>query len=766
MADLLNLLRRVVEGVNKTRDLKLSMKQLVHQVREGLDVDACTVFLWDGNIERYVLMATDGLASESVGKVTLTKNEGMIGLVGKREEPLNLANSRLHPNYHHVEDVGEDEFHGLLAVPIIHNRKLLGVLSVQRYAVERFQDEQEAFLVTLSAQLAGIIAHAEATGTLSGTNLLGDESKSDIRFEGVACASGVAIGTATIINPSISLESVRATRTDDIDGELARFENAINGLRKELSDTRTRLQGELRPEELALFDVYAGILDDQAVGGTVRERIREGEAAAGALAETMRGYVQHFEAMEDAYLRERASDMRDLGQRLLAHVMANEEEKVIPEGCILIGEEISAAVFGSLDPESVAGIVCSQGSANSHLAILARALNIPTVLGAVEMPWQEMDGKELVVDGYRGHVYYQLSSERRSYFETLVEEEQQRVSGLEKLAPLPAQTTDGCKIDLMINTGLQTDILRSQASGADGVGLFRTEIPFMMLGRFPSEEEQAKIYRTQLEAFAPRPVTMRTLDIGGDKSLDYFPIEEDNPFLGWRGLRVTLDHPEIFIVQVRAMLRASLGLNNLRIMLPMVTSISEVEDSLALIHRAVYELNEEGHPVEVPEVGVMIEVPSAVYLVQEFLSMVDFLSVGSNDLTQYLLAVDRNNPRVAGIYDSMHPAVLKALKIIVTEASAKDIPVSVCGELAGDPIGAVTLLGLGYRNLSMSSANLLRVKAVLRQIDAQWAETIANGLLHLDDPKVIRSTLQLALQKQGVPLTSLGLLPSRNLEPA
>jgi phosphotransferase system enzyme I (PtsP) len=635
------------------------------------------------------------------------------------------------------------------------------VLSVQRYRTERFRDEEEAFLVTLSAQLAGIIAHAEATGTLSGMNLLGGEAQKDIRFEGVACATGVAIGQAYVVSPTVSLASVRYTKAKNINEELARFESAISGLREELSSTRERLKGELRPEELALFDVYAGILDDQAVGGTVREKIMAGEAAQSSLAGTMRGYVQHFEEMDDAYLRERASDMRDLGQRLLTHLIDGEAEREIPDRCILIGEEISAAVFGTLDPENVAGIVCSQGSANSHLAILARALNIPTVLGVQELPWQELDNEELVVDGYRGHVYFKLSQERKDYFQELVQDEKVRVSGLDALADLPAETADGMNIDLMINTGLQTDVIRSQASGADGVGLFRTEIPFMMLGRFPSEEEQAKIYRNQLEAFHPRPVTMRTLDIGGDKSLEYFPIEEDNPFLGWRGLRVTLDHPEIFIVQIRAMLRASLDLNNLKIMLPMVTSVGEVEDSLAIIHRAVYELNEEGVKVEVPEVGVMIEVPSAVYLIKEFLSMVDFISVGSNDLTQYLLAVDRNNPRVADIYDSMHPAVLKALKIIVSESQAANIPVSVCGELAGDPIGAVTLLGLGYRNLSMSSANVLRVKSVLRQIDSGWAETIANGLLNLDDPKVIRSTLQLALQKTGVPLTSLGLLPSR-----
>jgi phosphotransferase system enzyme I (PtsP) len=282
----------------------------------------------------------------------------------------------------------------------------------------------------------------------------------------------------------------------------------------------------------------------------------------------------------------------------------------------------------------------------------------------------------------------------------------------------------------------------------------------MMRDRFPSEEEQARIYRAQLEAFAPLPVTMRMLDIGGDKSLDYFPIVEDNPFLGWRGIRVMLDHPELFMVQIRAMLRASLGLENLKVMLPMVTSVSEVEEALAIIHRAVLELNDEGVAVILPEVGVMGEVPSAVYLVREFATLVDFISVGSNDLTQYLLAVDRNNPRVANIYDSLHPAVLKALKMVVDAANEGGIPVSLCGEMAGDPLGAVTLVGLGYRHLSMSSSNLLRVKSILRQIDSGWAHTVASGLLHLDDPKVVRSTMRLALRKAGIPLTDIGILPS------
>lgn len=761
MLDMLSLLRRVVEAVTASRDLKLSLGRLTTLVKQGMDVDACSVFLWDANVERYVLMATDGLNAATVGKVTLTKNEGMIGLVGKREEPLNLANSVKHPNFHPVPLIGEEQFKALLAVPIIHNRKLLGVITMQRVSEQRFSDEAEAFLVTLSAQLAGVIAHAEATGALSGNDFTGGQTRNDIRFQGVACSTGVAIGQGFVVAPEVDLASIRFHKSLDIDGDVQKFTQALQDVRHELSDTRTRLENELRPEELALFDVYAGILEDKAIGGAVIDRIKAGENAPSALATVMRGYIEHFEQMEDAYLRERASDMRDLGQRILNCLLVDQAEQEIPHHSILVGNELSAAIFSKIDPEHVAGIITKQGSANSHLAILARALNIPTVLGIQELPWQELHDKELVVDGYRGHVYYQLSAERRNHFESLVNDEKSRVLGLDALADLPSDMADGTAIQLMVNTGLQTDVVRSKDIGADGVGLFRTEVPFMMLGRFPSEEEQAKIYRAQLESFYPKPVTMRTLDIGGDKSLEYFPIEEDNPFLGWRGIRVTLDHPEIFIVQVRAMLRASLGLNNLKIMLPMVTSIGEVEEALALIHRAVYELNEEGVAVETPDVGVMIEVPSAVYLVKDFLSLVDFMSVGSNDLTQYLLAVDRNNPRVAGIYDSMHPAVLKALKIIITEANDSGVPVSLCGELAGDPLGAVVLTGLGYRTLSMSSANILRVKSVLRQIDSGWAETVANGLLNLDDPKVIRSTLQLALQKIGVPLTSLGLLPGK-----
>ncbi len=759
MADMLHLLRNVVEEVNSSKDLQTSLRTVVGRIREGMQVQVCSVFLWDAHVNRYVLMATDGLSQDAIGKVTLTQNQGLVALVGKREEPLNLSDATQHPNFFPIAGLGEEPYKGMLGVPIIHHRKLLGVLTIQKTEAGRFGDAEEAVMVTISAQLAGVLAHAEATGALSGLNLLGGEQQ-DVRFVGVAGAQGVAIGRAHVLVPSSDLDAVRFRKADDIGAEVTLFQEALASVRTDLRATSDRLKNELRPEELALFNVYVGILEDEALGNAVMERIRQGEWAQSALAQVMRGYIEHFENMDDAYLRERAADMRDLGRRVLAYLQQSVPKTNMPDHAILVGEEISPTVFGEMADGKIAGIVCTQGSANSHVAILARALDIPTVMGVQELPWQALQGEELVVDGYRGHLYYRLSQEKRQYFENIVEEEAEREAGLETLKDEPSETLDNVSISLLVNTGLQTDVIRSQDRGADGVGLFRTEVPFMLRDRFPSEEEQALIYRAQLQAFAPLPVTMRTLDVGGDKSLDYFPIVEDNPFLGWRGLRVMLDHPELFMVQIRAMLRASVGLNNLKIMLPMVTSVSEVEESLALIHRAVMELNEEGIKAEVPHIGVMVEVPSAVYLVREFASQVDFISVGSNDLTQYLLAVDRNNPRVAGIYDAMHPAVLKALKMVVDAGNEAGIPVSLCGELAGDPLGAVTLVGLGYRHLSMSSSNLLRVKAVLRQIDSGWAHTVASGLLHLDNPKVVRSTLRLALRKAGVPMADLGMLPS------
>jgi phosphotransferase system enzyme I (PtsP) len=372
-------------------------------------------------------------------------------------------------------------------------------------------------------------------------------------------------------------------------------------------------------------------------------------------------------------------------------------------------------------------------------------------MGAVNLPWSNLDGNEAIVDGHSGNVIVSPSADLRKTYQEQVSEEKLLAESLEKLADEPCETSDKHKVSLWVNTGLQIDSMLSLDRGAEGVGLYRSEIPFLMLDRFPSEEEQRKFYREQLETFSPRPVTMRTLDIGGDKDLPYFPIEEDNPFLGWRGIRVCLDHPEIFLVQLRAMLKASEGLDNLSLLLPMISSLSELEGSLSLIDQVYNELTkEEGYNLEKPWVGAMIEVPAAVYQIREFARKVDFLSVGTNDLTQYLLAVDRNNSRVASLYDVYHPSVIRALYMIADGAKVEQTPISVCGEMAGDPIGAVLLMAIGFPVLSMSATSLLRVKAMLRQISLVDARKLLEDVMLMSDAESVKKYMEEALSKHNV----------------
>jgi phosphotransferase system enzyme I (PtsP) len=554
-----------------------------------------------------------------------------------------------------------------------------------------------------------------------------------------------------VVLPPADLNVVPDRNVDDIASELELFDKALGWVREDMQDLSRKLATQLRKEERALFDVYLMMLEDAALGNEVRKIIRTGQWAQGALRQVVLDHVKRFELMDDAYLRERASDVRDLGRRLLAYLQEERKTSLVyPDNTILVSEELSPAMLGEVPEGKLVGLVSVTGSGNSHVAIFARAMGVPTVMGVVDLPYSKIDGIKLIVDGYHGEVFTNPSELLSKQYADVVEEERQLTEGLDALRALPCETLDGHRMPLWVNTGLLADVARAQQRGAEGVGLYRTEVPFMINERFPSEKEQLATYREQLQAFHPLPVTMRTLDIGGDKALSYFPIKEDNPFLGWRGIRVTLDHPEIFLVQARAMLKASEGLNNLRILLPMISGTQELEEALHLLHRAWGEVRDEGTDVPLPPIGLMIEIPAAVYQTRELARQVDFLSVGSNDLTQYLLAVDRNNPRVADLYDFLHPAVLQALQKVVEDAHAEGKPVSICGEMAGDPAAAVLLLAMGFDSLSMNATNLPKVKWLLRQITQSKAKELLSQVMTMDNPHLIYSTLHLALRNLGL----------------
>jgi phosphotransferase system, enzyme I, PtsP len=748
---MLETLRRIVQDVNAASTFRRALDVIVSRVREAMGTEVCSVYLFDQSSGRFLFAATEGLNKDMVGRLHLERGQGLVTLVAVRAEPINLEDATGHPNFHYLPEIGEEPFHAFLGVPIIHHRKVLGVLIVQQRERRRFDESEESFLVTLSAQLAALIAHARAVGDLSHLSEPISEYQ-DACFEGVAGAPGIVFGTAVVMLPTAHLDSVPDRDAEDVMVELLVFDRAITAVRDDIRNIGAQLANSLPPEELALFDAYLHMLDDTAIAGAVRDRIRAGQWAQGALRAVILEHVRAFEQMADSYLRERSADVKELGQRVLAYLQDIRQKKTeFPEDCILVGEEITAAMLAEIPPERLRGVVSMRGSGNSHVAILARALDIPTVMGALDLPLYSLEGRPLIVDGFSGQVYLNPTRTLAAQFEMLMEEEREFSAELEELRGLPSVTRDGYRVRLWVNIGLTGDVSRSLDHGAEGVGLFRTEVPFMTRDRFPTEEEQRAIYRAHLQAFNPRPVTMRTLDIGGDKSLSYFPIKEDNPFLGWRGIRVTLDHPEIFLAQVRAMIKASAGLESmLRIMLPMVTSLAEVEEANTLVQRALREVIDEGIWVRPPEVGVMVEVPAAVYQARQLAKMVDFLSVGSNDLTQYMLAVDRNNPRVASLYQDLHPAVLTALREVAKAAHSETKPVGICGELAGTPAGAVLCLAMGYDVLSMNAPNLPKVKWVIRNVSRLQARRMLAQVLKMNCADEIRQFMREQLTRIGL----------------
>ncbi len=746
---MLNTLRRIIQEVTTARDLNQALEVIVLRVKKAMAVDVCSVYMTDKVQNENVLMASDGLNDEAVGMVRLKKNQGLIGLVGEREELVNLDDAPMHPRYQYFPESGEERYHAFLGVPIIHHRQLQGVLVVQRHGKKYFSEDEVTFLVTIAAQLAGAIAHAEASGGIDG---LRSRSQSAAPLQGQPGAPGVAIGTAVVNFTSTNLEVIPDRVADDVKAEVSLFKKAVKDVRKDIQSMLKRMTEVLPAEERALFDAYLLMLEGPGISDEVIQRIKQGNWAAGALRETIAEHMRAFDAMEDDYLRERAEDVRDLGRRILEKLRSQEppKPKKFPIRTVLVGDEITASMLAEVPVKRLAGVVSRRGSQTSHVAILARAMGVSAVMGVDKLPVNHIDGRSIIVDGYTGRIFIDPSSTVRGEFKHLLREEAELSKELLELREKPAITPDNVGIPLYINSGLLADVKPSLKSGAEGIGLYRTEFPFMIRDSFPSEDEQCKIYRQVLKAFSPAPVTLRTLDIGGDKMLPYFPIEEDNPFLGWRGIRISLDHPEIFLVQLRAMLRASVGLSNMNLLLPMINSVAEVDEALRLLRRAYQELIDVGVSINMPHVGVMIEVPSAVYQVRELARRVNFISVGTNDLIQYLLAVDRNNARVADLYDSLHPAVLRALQQIVEGAKDEKTPVSVCGEMAGDPAAVILLLGMGVNNLSMSAANLPRVKWVIRTFTRRKARMLLKEALTFEYAHLVRHFLNAALEDAGL----------------
>jgi len=733
VTSIIHRLQRIIQMLGRASDVDEALVMITESLIDDLNVDACTIYLArEDDPEVLVLRANSGLNPAIIGQVELRYGEGIIGTVAERAEVINLVDATEHEKFLLVPESGETEFPVFLGVPIMAHGDVVGIIATQRVDTA-FTEDEEAYLTTLAAQLATSIERAQSLGRLG-------EATSSHVLRGVAGAPGIAIGEAVVLNRGIDFESVPDRKGGEIDAELAVFRQAVSKVCNELDEQAEKMRVALSEEEAALFVAYAQMLSGGSLIDDTEKRILSGNWAQSSWRDTVVEHAYVFEQMEDRYLAERANDIRDLGLRVLRKLMIEQSQAPeFPESAILVGDEINATDLADVPLDRLAGIVSTRGSSSSHVAILAHALGIPAVMGVPGLPLKQLEAVKLIVDGFGGLAFANPDRRILGEYENYINEEAAIEQDLLEIKNLPAVTADGHPIRLLVNTGLMTDYTPSLYSGAEGVGLYRTEIPFQIRDRFPTEEEQYEIYRGVLSAFKGMPVALRTLDVGGDKPLDYFPIAEANPFLGWRGIRVTLDHPEIFLTQLRAMLRANVDIHNLQILLPMISGRTELKESLILISRAHNEIEEEqGKAICLPKIGAMIEVPSAVYQIEDICSLADFVSIGTNDLTQYLLAVDRNNENVAELYSSLHPAVLKSMHQIVQGASLTNTPVSVCGELAGDPIGVMVLLGMGIDTLSMSVGSLLRVKKIIRSFSAAELTALLKQAICLPDASAIR----------------------------
>ena len=750
MDDLGNLIRDLSTGIS----FRHSSAMLTTRITSLLSCDASGLFIRDNDGSSLRLVASHGYQFEGDKKLTIPLDRGVVSSVIDRSEPLNLTDLRTHTEFEDYDGINEEQFPRFLGVPIIDQGQVIGALVAQSRSPNAFSEDHEGILASVATSISAMVAHAIATQEieLESTRASLQEERG---FKGYAGSGGIAIGTALLLQPMPELEIVpyREIESEDIDNELSEFDRALDIVRADIAAGKERMQSMVGPEELALFDAYLHMLDDDALPLEVRTTIRNDRLwSQGAVGQVFLKHIREFERSENRYFAERSQDIRDLGQNIIAAMQSQDRSDVkVPPNSILISREISASMITELNTSNLIALVSNEGSMNSHATILARALNIPAVIGVRDLPLLDADGATVIVDGFTGDVILSPLPNSVEHYQALASAEATFQDELETIKDLPCETLDGKRINVWVNIGLVSEISRSLDRGAEGIGLFRTEVPFSIRNRFPTEAEQTRIYREHMRAFDPQPVTMRTLDIGGDKDLPYFPIEEENPFLGWRGIRVTLDHPDIFLQQVRAMFKANAGLEGiLRIMLPMVSNIEEIKQAKLLIERAHQEILDEGVDAKEPQIGVLIEVPALILMRQQVTSLVDFVAVGTNDLTQYMLAASRSNPRVAEQYQEFDPAMLRALRMLAKTAHEASKPIGICGELAGTVEGAVLCIGMGYDVLSMNATNIPRVKWVIRHITLTACRRIVARTLRMYNAQEILNYIRDQMHGTGL----------------
>jgi phosphotransferase system enzyme I (PtsP) len=777
----LRLLEHVSTLIGESENLQETLDSVVQVVAERMRTEACSVYLLDEDATTLTLWATTGLERSAVGRVRMLISEGLTGLVIETMQPVAVPDAPVHPRFKFFPETHEERYHSFLGVPVLERRAPLGVLVVQTLRRRQFTADEISLLRTIAGQLSGVLVQARLLDSLK----IKEQEQADFRrrmldairrlqaFErqverrsqqsterdpgerlrGIGASPGFGIGRAHILHPQIELSQIEDRICEDPVAETERFENALAIATRDLERQRDKMN-EILPEATSqIFDAHLLMMRDDAVAGRVRELIQEGNAAEYALRRVVEDYLAAFERIEDPYLQERALDVKDIGQRLLRILLGidGSNERSPDDGSVLVAHELTLTDLSEIDPKMLRGIALATGGVTSHATILAKSFEIPTVVGIEHLLDVTHEGDEVIVDGNAGVVYRSPGPEVIREYERMERDYRAFNEKLESLHDLPAVTTDGRRVALHANVGLLGDVMLANRHGAEGVGLYRTEFPFISFREFPTEQEQYDIYRKVIAALEGKPVTLRTLDLGADKYPAYLHVaREENPFLGWRSIRVSLAMPEFFQLQLRAVLKAALA-GPTRLLLPMISSVDELVQVKEMLAEVIRDLEREGveHQPDIP-LGVMIEVPSAVYLAPQLAQECDFLSIGTNDLIQYLLAVDRNNRKVSPLYQPLHPAVLGSIAQCVQAARSAGKPISMCGEMAADPMATLVLLGLGLDELSMEPFFIPVIKQLIRSVSYASAVDLAQQVLQMATVREIKSTIFDAMRSLGV----------------
>lgn len=746
----LRRLRRIMAGSGSPQE---RLDRLVKVIAEEMAAEVCSVYVMRAG-EVLELFATEGLNPDAVHKTRLRVGEGLVGTVAATARPLNLTDTQSHPQFSYRPETGEEIYHSLLGVPILRGGRVRGVLIIQNQALRIYDDEEAEVLEVIAVVMAELIAREELVSPEESTSAQGNAIL-PTRLTGIKINGGLAIGEAVLHLTRVGVQQMFA---DDPDEEHARLANALTSMHSELDEMLELRELSAAGEHRDVIATYRQFAEDRGWVRRIREAIDGGLTAEAAVQKVQEDNRARMAQINDPYLRERLHDLEDLANRLVQHLTGTnlgEADDQLPDQVVLLARNMGPAELLDYDPGRLRGLLLEEGSPTSHVAIVARALNIP-VIGMVEGLLSRIDPLDpVVVDGDNTQIFVRPGEDILQMVANNIALQESRRVAYAAMREEPAITRDGVRISLNINAGLLMDLHGLEESGADGIGLYRTEIPFMVRAEFPDVESQAELYRNVLQQADGRPVMFRTLDIGGDKQLPYFrDVLEENPAMGWRAIRVGLDRPGMLRRQLRALIRATEG-RNLSVMFPMVAEVAEFNSAKNILDMEIARARARGGalPAEL-KVGVMLEVPSLMWQLDALLPIIDFLSVGSNDLFQFMFATDRGNPRVADRYDVLSPSLLSLLRSLVEKCQQGEVSLSLCGEMAGRPIEAMALIGMGFRNISMPPATIGAVKSMIRSLAVAPLRKYLGTLYDLPDHS-LREKLRAFSRDHGVIIEDL-----------